>query len=59
MRSIHLDDAELTMLRSAVHMYVDSFGHNEADVVERAKALMAKLNQAGDDDVTDATQLIG
>lgn len=59
MRSIHLDDAELAMLRSAVHLYVDTFGHNEAEVVERAKAIMAKLKQAGDDEVSEARNLIG
>ena len=43
MHTIELDDQELTLLHSALHAYLDDFGHEEADVLRELKALIAKL----------------
>jgi hypothetical protein len=43
MHTIELTDDELQLLHSALHSYLDDFGHNEADVLRRIKALIAKL----------------
>jgi hypothetical protein len=49
MKSIHLTDAELAMVRNAVHGYLVTFGHEESDVVELAKSTLAKVDAATDD----------
>ncbi|HEU5211239.1 MAG TPA: hypothetical protein VFU10_00555 [Gaiellaceae bacterium] len=41
--TIDLNDDELELLRSALHSYLDDFGHKEADVLRRIKELIAKL----------------
>jgi hypothetical protein len=46
MHTIELTDEELRLLRSALHSYLDDFGHEEADVLRRIKALIAKLPDA-------------
>jgi hypothetical protein len=43
MHTLELTDDELRMLRTAVHAYLDDFGHNEADVLRQIKQLLAKL----------------
>jgi len=43
MHTIELTDAELRLLRSALHAYLDDFGHEEADVLRAIKAVLAKL----------------
>ena len=43
MTIIELTDDELTLLRAALHSYLDDFGHEEADVLRRIKELLAKL----------------
>ena len=43
MHSIELTEDELQLLHSALHSYLDDFGHEEADVLRRIKALLAKL----------------
>ena len=43
--TIELSDDELQLLNSALHAYLDDFGHEEADVLRRIKALLAKLPQ--------------
>jgi hypothetical protein len=43
MHTIELSDQELTLLHSALHSYLDDFGHEEADVLRELKALIAKL----------------
>jgi hypothetical protein len=43
MHTIELSDEELKLLHAAVHAYLDDFGHDEADVLRRVKALIAKL----------------
>ena len=41
--TIELTDEELRLLHAALHSYLDDFGHDEADVLRRIKALIAKL----------------
>ena len=41
-----LSDAELRLIREALHSYLDDFGHEEADVLRAVKALIAKLPTA-------------
>jgi hypothetical protein len=43
MHTVELTDEELSLLRAALHSYLDDFGHNEADVLRRIKELIAKL----------------
>jgi hypothetical protein len=43
MHTIELTDEELRLLHSALHSYLDDFGHEEADVLRRIKDLIAKL----------------
>jgi hypothetical protein len=44
MHTIELTDEELTLVRSALHAYLDDFGHEEADVLRRIKELLGKLS---------------
>jgi hypothetical protein len=46
MHTIELTDEELHLLHSALHSYLDDFGHEEADVLRRIKDLIAKLPRA-------------
>ena len=41
--TIDLSDEELRLLHAALHSYLDDFGHEEADLLRRIKALIAKL----------------
>jgi hypothetical protein len=43
MHTIELTDDELRLLHSAVHAYLDDFGHEQADLLRRLKQLLAKL----------------
>jgi hypothetical protein len=43
MHTIELTDEELKLLRSALHSYLDDFGHKEADILRRIKELLQKL----------------
>jgi len=43
MHTIELTDDELRLLHSALHSYLDDFGHKEADVLRLIKQLIAKL----------------
>jgi hypothetical protein len=43
MHAIELTDDELRLIHAALHSYLDDFGHEEADVLRRIKALIAKL----------------
>ena len=43
MHTIDLTEDELRLLHSALHSYLDDFGHEEADVLRQIKALIAKL----------------
>jgi hypothetical protein len=44
---VGLSDDELRLLHAALHSYLDDFGHEEADVLRRVKALIAKLPRPG------------
>ena len=46
MHTIEITEEELTLVRAAVHSYLDDFGHEEADVLRRLKELLAKLPSA-------------
>lgn len=46
MHTIELTEEELQLLHAALHAYLDDFGHEEADVLRRIKALIAKLPDA-------------
>ncbi len=46
MSTIELTDEELALLRAALRSFLEDFGHEEADVLRRVKALLAKLPQA-------------
>jgi hypothetical protein len=41
--TIELTADELKLARAALHSFLDDFGHDESDIVERIKALLAKL----------------
>jgi hypothetical protein len=43
MHAIELTEEELTLVRAALHSYLDDFGHEEADVLRRLKEILAKL----------------
>jgi negative regulator of replication initiation len=49
MKTLEIDDEELTLLLAAVRSYLDDFGHEEADVLRRVKQLLAKLQAAHGD----------
>ena len=46
MHTIELTDEELRLLQSALHSYLDDFGHEEADILRKLKELIAKLPTA-------------
>ena len=46
MNIIRVSDEELRLLRSAMQMYLRSFGHNEADTVEQIKSVLHRLAEA-------------
>jgi hypothetical protein len=41
--TIELTDDELRLVRSALHAYLEDFGHDEADVLRAIKGVLAKL----------------
>jgi hypothetical protein len=43
MTTIELNPDEVQLMRSALHSFLDDFGHDEDDVVRRIQALLAKL----------------
>ena len=46
MHTIEITEEELTLVRAALHSYLDDFGHEEADVLRSLKELLAKLPSA-------------
>ena len=46
MNTIELNDDELRLLHAALHAYLNDFGHEEADLLRRIKALIARLPPA-------------
>jgi hypothetical protein len=49
--TIEFTDEELPLLRAALHSYLDDFGHDQIDVLERVMALIAKLPPTDEEDV--------
>jgi hypothetical protein len=43
MHTIELTEDELRLVRSALHAFLDDFGHEEADVLRLIKQVLAKL----------------
>lgn len=43
MHTIELTTDELRIVHAALHAYLDDFGHEEADVLRRIKAIIARL----------------
>ena len=43
MHTIDLTDEELRIVHEALHAYLDSFGHKEADLLRTIKQILAKL----------------
>ena len=43
MHTIELTAEELRLVQAALHSYLDDFGHEEAELLRRIKALIAKL----------------
>ena len=46
MNPIELNDEELRLLREAVKTFMDDFGHEEQDIVNALRALLAKIEAA-------------
>jgi hypothetical protein len=46
MHTIELTPDELRLLREAVHAFLDDFGHEEQEVVNALRALLAKIEAA-------------
>jgi hypothetical protein len=55
MHTIELTEDELRLVHSALHAYLDDFGHEEADVLREIKAVLAKLPKQGRVDAEDLT----
>lgn len=53
MKTVRLTDAELALVRNAVHGYLVTFGHNESDIVLLAKDALARLDAATDEPATE------
>ena len=47
--AVHLTDEELVLVRHAMQSWLKDFGHEEADVVEAIKQVLAKLRAAEPD----------
>jgi hypothetical protein len=43
MHTLELTDDELRLVRSALAAYLEDFGHEEADILRKLKAIIAKL----------------
>lgn len=43
MHTIELTEDELRLVRSALHSYLEDFGHDEADILRAIKQVLAKL----------------
>jgi hypothetical protein len=42
-KTLELTDEELVLLRHALRHYLSDFGHEEADILRKTRALLAKL----------------
>jgi hypothetical protein len=52
MHTVELTEGELRLVLSALHAYLDDFGHEEADVLREVKAVLAKIETGGERRVT-------
>ena len=43
MTTIELTPEEVQLMRSALHSFLDDFGHEEMDVIRQLQAVLAKL----------------
>ena len=43
---VELSDDEYRLISSALHTYLNAFGHNEADMVRAVRELLAKLESS-------------
>ena len=43
MHTVELTDDELRLVHAALHSFLDDFGHEEADVLRRIRALIQKM----------------
>lgn len=59
MNTIHLTDEELWLVRNAMQSYLRAFGHDEADMLQAIKRVVAKLTAATADPPDTSTELIG
>ncbi|WP_169312937.1 hypothetical protein [Intrasporangium calvum] len=50
MNTVHLTDAELALTQNAMHAYLSTFGHDEADVRAQVRQVIAKLEAAEHDE---------
>jgi hypothetical protein len=44
--TVELTEDELRLVQAALHSYLDDFGHEQAELLRRIKALIAKLPRA-------------
>jgi hypothetical protein len=44
MHTIEFTDEELQLLLAALHSFLDDFGHEERDTLDRIKELLAKIS---------------
>jgi hypothetical protein len=42
--TVALTEAELRLVEHALHAYLNDFGHDESDVIDRTRAVLAKLS---------------
>jgi hypothetical protein len=49
MHTIELTPDELRLVREAVHAFLDDFGHEEQEVVNALRAVLAKIEAARTD----------
>jgi len=52
---VEFTDDELRLLRAALQSFLDDFGHDEADVVVRIRALMARIPEVGQETKPEET----
>jgi len=43
MHTVELTEDDLQLLRTALHAFLDDFGHDEMDVVRKIQELLSKL----------------
>jgi hypothetical protein len=43
---VELTDDELRLVNNALHMFLNAFGHDEADVVQAVQRVLGKLSAA-------------